>query len=621
MVNFLLVTISLISMISITAPGILLTIYIDNNIDATNKNILNDNFDHEINNIISLINDNFRKLHNQVYLYATAIDQYFDINATQFSDTSNIRQYTQNIIKNSDFNIYGMTSSKFINDIHYKNAFLNISKKIYNNSNMIIYGLYQNGTYYNVDEFILPVLLLSFTNQPLALIGVPAIGLLNLFDIQSTNLANVTNTLYTLLNMSDRIYALSLIIYTVLPDNTLFTNMVFNTKYKDWLIGTNFNPTVFLKNIIKNANKTFINIHINDTNGHIFDNEPIDDIILKKQIVSDYITSKWTITFGATHLFNSRYVSSFRTIVFVLLVLIFTALNIISLLFINILYYVHNKKMLLSQISFSKKLDISHQSIHYILHEIRNILSYPYSMLSIMPNIEQLSQTNIDVIKSNVKSAVLMSTSILDFELFLMNNYIPKYNNVNIQALISNNIITLSQKIMYYSNIGGNVIIDDSKYMEIFNNGLVNACKYNNNNIIIIRTQLVNDFIFTEIINTTNSISGDIETLFIPKFLENNKQIYDTQITNKFVLDLNIFNKIKNNFLSDLQLIYVHSGNSEQYIYSESSGFGLGLCRLIAKALNGDAGIVYKNDLFNFWFAVKNNDFITIQNNDRVGNF
>jgi hypothetical protein len=205
-------------------------------------------------------------------------------------------------------------------------------------------------------------------------------------------------------------------------------------------------------------------------------------------------------------------------------------------------------------------------------------------------------------------SAVNMSTNILDFDLFVQNKYIPKYSEIHLNQRIINHIGAFPQNITLYSNITNNVVIDDKKYFEIFNNGLINACGHNINNNIEIRTHIHEDYLVTEILNDTHGNVFVNESMFIPNFLVkniNNKMYIN--ILHKFKLNDVLYQKIKPSFGVQLIPVFNHDETSNEYIKSESYGMGLSITRLIAKCFDGDSGVEANNDTkrFRFWFAIK----------------
>ena len=409
-------------------------------------------------------------------------------------------------------------------------------------------------------------------------------------------------------NISSNEYAITDIFQIRRPDNSTFTSISFNVYFEDWMITINMDHLNFLELLLKDSELGII--IRNNNNEEIYNNGKFNKDELKMKRIEDFILTEWIFEYSDTNKYDSN--KNKIIILFITLYLIIFGVIILTNFIIKYSEKIEHQTYIKN---LNKKLEITNKSIHYILHEIKNTLSLPFSLFNFKDKIEDFDQDELSSIKESIKLSIKLSTNILDFEELIMDKYILKKDRVCVYDVILH-IIKLPFKFMIRSNDKDKkIVIDKVKLSEVITNLITNACNNaDDNNIIISYAYLENNELLCKIENKVNNMHENIEKnldeIFIPKFL--NKDIINKS---KFQLNKDCYKKYLDNKNIDFIDVNEINKNSEYSLTFEkirSTHMGLSISRLICKNLGGDIGVEYNSEtnIFTAWFIVKYEEYV-----------
>lgn len=583
--------------------GIIFTSFVLDDIDKTQNTIVQNEFNRIFDNTLKDIQSNLTNIHDQLNLVAVSFDQYFNSNNTNLPYIE--REVIRTVINNSAFEIFGIVGSIYVNDTFNRDRILNRSKQIYNRNSMIIYGLSPNGSFYEVSNNKFPLQLMVITAQEKAPIGIPVIGILDSYSITSTEEIN------GLLSLTYDKYSLSRVLYINRPDGTILTTITMSIHYLDWIISMNFNPEIFLSKIINDAYISQVNVEISDSIvGKFYNNKIIKKGVLSKDRLLSFTIINWLITISSTKLFDDSHDSNTRQTIIILFCVMYLVIFLFIIVSNYVIIYASRQEILKKELRNSRKIQLTKNAVLYILHEIRNILSIPFGYLDLMilNNMFDIDMLNSCKIHTNI--AIEMSSKVLDLEQLLIKRYVPNIKNCDIITKICAIVSSGPSDTIVMYNIN-KINVDINKYIEIFNNGFVNACKFTNEKNIIVKVYKIDGYLVTEILNYCpkfNISSRNIEKMFIPFFMLDDNNYWDADSLINFSIDMTVYQFAKQYFTNiQMKKTVKLTGNNEQtFKLSKSNGLGLGLSRLIAKNFGGDVGLEKTIDNYvRFWFVIK----------------
>ena len=594
--------------------GTLMTQFVVNNIRNSEKEIINNHFDRIVDETTNSILNNLTSIHDQGVLIGVDVNNFFNTNTSLYVPELQVGKSIMNkFISNSIFTVFSVALSKTITTFDDRTTFLKRVRDIYNDQGMIIFGISETGSIYEIPEEQLPLQLITILNLEKTKIGVPTVGILDIYSVDPLNEIDI------LLNMTENQFNLGRLSRIQLSNDDVLLNIAFNVYVNGWLVSITFEPSIFLQNIIKQSEELGLYVIVSESiTGQIYKNfdkdvESISNNIEKEKNLR-FITTDWVIQYVATNEFIESRSTNTDTIIMILFIVLF-ALMILFIVMINfILKYISDKQILEKELQFIRKLKITNHSVHFIIHEIRNLLSAPFSIFKIIKDNSDLDEEGIQLIRESISSAVSMSTHILDFEQLILEKYEPIYESTDVMNIVNTISKGVPFKITVTYNDIGILLIDQIKFREMFNNGFINACKHTEDRKIFIRVQIAEELLLVEIINSAPQFSlteKQLDKIFTPFFLKSceKEELWDENILKKFKLDKQFYDKIKVNFGHSMLKNTVKSERtgSEQFVETESTGLGLGLARLIAKNLGGDLNIEFDSEqkLVRFWFAIK----------------
>lgn len=564
--------------------------------------------------IMSHIKTNLTAFSNYLTTSAQGINQLYNNGLT-----SNITQNDfQRVCKVPEliigFKLTRVFYARIINSSDELSFFVPTLQKIYNNSNFLPYNNF-NGT-----PITIPLnttnfpLLLAFVTHPIGSIpGLLKIGSVNFLGASGVN---VTETL-GLINSLDRVIRVSKIITTIRIDGVAETHISMSTNLYPWIGYATLNANDFLQTIMDEYKDIGIDVLITaDENDTIYkivnQTEKLSSLQTIKSINFQYRT--WKVMFTATQTFvdnNSTNASK------IILALAITALVVIVLGILIVGEFaisVEKQNMIKKELDSSRKIEAVHQSNRLVLHEIRNLSNAGFSLFKLR-KANQITVTDFTITKDTFERVIGLTTNILDFEQLLSENYVPKQDTIDVHETIKScftKYIGVTIEISH-KNVDQIIIIDNAKLQELIINGLSNAVKFAKDNFVRIKVQnLEHSRLLIEIINWFDQdININFEERFIPFFMkgDDNELIWSKTINNLLTINKNIYGDIQTCFSDESfenKTIISKSEDTNIYENIKSSGLGLSIARLIAKALGGECGVDYDNNkkMVRFWCLV-----------------
>lgn len=435
--KFIVLLVNCISITFLLLFGLLFTPRVINNMKDSETRLVKNEFNLISDDITKFIESNLTDLYDQSFLSIVDVDRYFTrSNETYYQSMTipppkidDIRLIMNNIVNRSKFTIFSIAVSKNIKNKVERDSFLQLTKDIYRDQSMIIFGIRSNGSIYQVDDNQFPLQLLTLLNLPDTRIGVPSIGLLDIYSLDPFNEIDI------LLNMTDDDYNLGRVSNIPLQDGSSYRNIAMNVNYRDWLISVTFDPDTFLSNIINDSDQSGINVIILESIYGVFYNNSVikaSNSDLTKEHVFNFFTINWMIEYQATDKFFSERDTGNEKIFVVIFVLLYVIIFIMVIITNYAIKYSSQKEIYRVELNLLRKIKIRNHTIHYILHEIRNLLSAPFSLFTIIKSKDELDEESFDLIKDSINSSVKLSTNILDFEQLILNKYKSKLSNVDL---------------------------------------------------------------------------------------------------------------------------------------------------------------------------------------------
>lgn len=587
----------------------LFTPFILNRIEDSEQKVVDLSFNTFIDSIINGIESNLTNLHNELLLNGVSMRHAFTTNLSEYVPNINKeKEIIYQTMGSSSFVIFGITFHKIITNNEEREEHLHRSQMIYNNPSMIVYDIKPNNTFAQTPNNTLPLVLLTITAQESAPIGVPSIGLANTYSFSRSELVN------GFIELEDEDYTLTEVLKIDRPDGQVFTTIGIGIRYRDWLIIANFNPTQFLQKIVLPIQENNIlmivydNItgqfykNTNENSRYSLEGEPIIKNL-------NFKTVQWRIKFQKTTNFVKEGTTDFKSSLLAMFIS-FYIMIILFVILLNFIYiYLTKNTILISKKEYSNQLKISKNSINYILHEIRNLLTAPTALLTIKNHAYELEKDEYESVKRGVLNAVKISTNILDFDQLI----IKKYKLMKESIIVPQELLTIVKNLPFKTIISSKmnykkVLLDKDKFTEMIYNGLQFTNSIIPINDLNIRIQTIEDYLLIELVVSVKSdqitIDLDLNSLFIPFFLKE-----DEELIKIFEPDKKILEKCKQYFgKTVLENMIINSNNSmysEQKIYNDDTKLSLPLARLIAKNMDGDIGVEYKSDIFRYWAFIK----------------
>lgn len=586
--------------------------YIIDYVSQQEDNIISEKFNQRSSLIINKLNSNITAFGNYLASANLGIEQLYldglspNMSLNQFQ---RIAGEPDDVIK---FNTTRIIYSRIINDSNELNIFLAIASKLYNKTNIQPYENL-NGTATRLPNNFTYPLLLELIAHPFGSVpGLPKFGVLNVLTVNGFN----TTELRKSIEFPNRQISVSNVNIVTRVDGIIEKNFLFSTLIKPWYVFSSLDPDNFLSTILSDNDDEFINIKIMDEKTTLFETANQND--LSNRIIIHKIKfpfRDWTIIITATNSFSDNNKTTSK--VFILAVAI--SLVVITLLGIALIgeFGVYQTRVTEAKNEMTQKTESIHQSNRIVLHEIRNLTNIIFGIFNIRKN-KQLINNDFDVVKNTICSILKLTTNIIDFEQLLFNKYTPKQDNIDIIHLINDiiqqcNIVNIE---LNYPDFNTIIIGDCDKLQELILNGLSNATKHTEDRFIKIKIQPINDgLLLCEITNHVNTLpTVDFESCFIPFFMkgEDSRHIWGYTIDTLLTLNKDMYEKASKYIFNDEPLFnttrYVSTQDAELYIHKKSSsGLGLAISRLIAKALGGECGVEYDKSKLTvkFWFVVK----------------
>lgn len=263
-----------------------------------------------------------------------------------------------------------------------------------------------------------------------------------------------------------------------------------------------------------------------------------------------------------------------------------------------------------------------------VMHEIRNMITVTLGLLdSDAIDLADERQDHADAVTS-LEQVCVISTNYLEYQSLLAGRGITlnvsSVNPVQILKRICNSATGLNCDIMmsWSNSCDRDLQLEAYRYKEVVTNLVTNAIKHTEDHTIYVRVQLLPLYLLTEIINVyTGTIANDI---FVPKFVqEDTKGLityrdgrHDSGIWADLLQNLQLNTDVQKevapyltgkssepiDLLDQKQLI---RSRSETPPNLRSTGIGLGVSRLLARALGGDCNLEHYPLYVNQWVAIK----------------
>jgi hypothetical protein len=605
----------IIILILLGATGSIGIYYLQKYINDTTHLSLYNKFDEYQKRIIEDVQLNIIELKTNLLLSGKGINELYSNILDSNISLNNFHTLAKDPQKYINLKFLRTYYAIILNDPNEATIFLHSLIKIYNNPN---YQLYNN---FNGTRTLISI---NTTSYPLLMIFVsdPVDSIPILTKFGSINMVGLNgydkHEILSLINSNDLTLLVTRIVNLVRIDGITEKTVTMGTIIYPWIGFVDLVPVDFLTPIFDKYIDR-VNVKITSDNDVIYSTKSykVNNLYNVVQNIS-FSSRNWTIEISALNTFIDFYTSDDYTIILTISIIFLCSIFILITVLGECWFKITQQNNLKYELISSKKIQSIQQSNRMILHEIRNLSNGGYSLCK-MHIKDVLPNKHVKIAFNSFDAIINLTNNILDFELLLSGNYVQKIVNINIVEII-NACIGKYPCVTYelsHNDIPQIIATDSIKMQEILLNGISNATKYGSDDMVRIRYQTINNLLLIEIINKVNDdqlTPNYFDDKFIPYFMKDSKNPHMWDDTIKALLqpDVLIIEQIKS-YLGTDNLKHQHivalnsNGIADIRKNMKSTGLGLSVSRLIAKALGGDSGIYYDETekIVNFWCVIK----------------
>jgi signal transduction histidine kinase len=542
-------------------------------------------------NRISLVKNKRNYIVSNIISNITAIINYMELTSNNLNQT--LSQEAADLpfkLINNNLLTHRITYFRLIRDSYELDQHIEDGKKIYNVSEFKPYNLVDGKAVY-ITNISYPLILLLMATPLGTSPGLPSVGTFNALSIES-------DRLISLINEPTISFYISPVIVTERLDGSINRVVSLVKKTSRWINAVQFDIDNMFNNVVDND--TILNVYSSTNTSLPFYSHNSDKMVKENGSYStiDFFYQSWIIEVNILNYRNNTV-----TITIVVLVSLMGVIYILLMIAVKTF-------SILKKLSINKQILAIRSANSIVLHEIRNLLNSVYIIFQIKHT--NLDRDDIHSIEKSINLTIDVISNTLDYERLLFGNVKLNTQGHYIDNIIKEIIVKytfINIEYSYSNTVKSTIINVDKKiYSEIFQNGLNNAHKFSSDDNIIIKSDMVNDYVLTCIINKYQKIEVDLDDIFVPYFIKDKEHEW-RNVSDRLKLNTKIVEIVApfintNRLRNTIKYDKLYHDNDELQI--KSTGLGLSISRLAAKSHNGECGImILPGNYICFWFIIK----------------